>query len=150
MNPLSEAMSEAIEVLITETKARLDQLEKTREGLQQRIELETHHLKLLKEKRNQIAHRNPDNALIEASIPDYIAKLLFEKGEPMRAIEIANALTECGIKTNAENGHISAVLSALSRRTDLFQRIERGLYTLKCEQKKTKRSNEKWRMIKIN
>lgn len=68
------------------------------------------------------------------SIADYIVKVLTENDRPMRPSEIVAAITEGGLRTSAENGHMNAVLSALCRRTDLFERIQRGLYRLKVAQ----------------
>lgn len=140
-------MLEAIETLILETSTRRHQLERTLQGIQQKLELELHHLKLLEQKRNELVHARHSSPVFEISVADYIAKLLQERGIAMRPSEIVAALNDNGVKSSAESGLVSAVLSALSRRKDLFKRVERGLYCLTCEELDLNRNEQRRKRI---
>jgi len=69
----------------------------------------------------------PDPSL---SIPAQIEKLLEFHDAPMRAADIARKLTERGVETTSDRGLLPQVLSALSRKTSTFSRVQRGIYGL--------------------
>ena len=137
-NPFLDAMSEAIQELIRDTEASLEQLKRTERGLRRKIRLETHHLDLLREKYRKVEEHRDDPEESGMSIADYIAKVLQESVRPLRVSEIVAVLEENDVPTSSENGHMSSVLSALRRRSDLFERVSRGMYKLR-DAKETKR-----------
>ena len=116
--------------MIGEVERAIHQFRRTQEGLQQRIEMEEHHRQSLVAKLESLAvqNRSDDEAL---SIADYVAKILYECGGPMHIREIVDALEQCGVTSEAQNGPLNSVMSALSRRSDLFRRIDRGQYALR-------------------
>lgn len=72
--------------------------------------------------------RTPD--VVPGSLVDQISALLREHGKSMRACDIARALQSRGVTTTSKNGLLPMVLSALSRRKQLFRKIKRGTYKL--------------------
>lgn len=117
------------EELIAEVEAAIRQHERTLEGLRQRIEAEFRRREWLLQKRAELTndqHRESDR-----SVADWIVKALLEIDKPMHVREIVKTLESNGIQSKAENGLMNSVMSALSRRSDLFQRVERGHYALR-------------------
>lgn len=125
------AMVEAIRELIKETEVQVDRLQKTKEGLAARLELENRHLEMLQLKLRKISRATAVEET-STSLAEYIVMVLKESDGPMRPSEIAQKLVENGVPTNAENGHISNVLSTLHRRLDLFRKVARGQYELQA------------------
>ena len=64
------------------------------------------------------------------SVTDQIVTLLKERGQTMRAADIARELVDRGATTTAKKGMLPMVLSSLSRRRNLFQKVGRGQYRL--------------------
>ena len=64
------------------------------------------------------------------SVTDQIAKLLQERGQTMRAADIARELVDRGATTRAKGGMLPIVLSSLSRRKNVFRKVGRGQYGL--------------------
>ena len=64
------------------------------------------------------------------SVTDQIAKLLQERGQTMRAADIARELVDRGATTTAKGGMLPIVLSSLSRRKNVFRKVGRGQYRL--------------------
>jgi hypothetical protein len=113
--------------MIIDVEKSIQQFRRTLEGLQVRIETEERQRDLLVQKRNALVHMLET----EVSIADFVAKVLCERGEPMRVQEIVRALLENGITSSSGEAPVNSVLSAVSRRADLFVRVSRGLYTLR-------------------
>ncbi len=63
-------------------------------------------------------------------MPAAIKMILERNGKAMRAADITAALVAAGFKTEAKNGLLPSVLSALGRREDLFKKVRRGIYKL--------------------
>jgi hypothetical protein len=113
--------------LLDEVEAAIRQHRRTLEGLQQRIDLEIRQREMLIQKRNAVATERDS----ERTIAEYVAKVLYERGEPMQLREIVKTLEEYGVSSDAENGPLNSVMTALTRRRDLFRRVARGYYALK-------------------
>lgn len=64
------------------------------------------------------------------SLAGHIVALLQERGEPMRGVDIVNALKEAGVQTKSRLGLGPMVFSTLRKRKKLFKNLERGIYTL--------------------
>ncbi len=64
------------------------------------------------------------------SVPDRIALIMRQKRRPMPTAEIIEALAREGVTSSSAKGLLPNVLSALSRRKDLFVRTQRGIYAL--------------------
>jgi|GEM_PF-3807757 len=122
-------MIEALEAIIRETKQEVNQLKKTKDGLDERLQLENHHLAMLKKKLQRLTSESKIQPTIK-TVADMIVSVLLEAQSPMKASDIAAKLEENGVPTNAKNGHRSSVLVTLRRRPDLFRRVQRGVYEL--------------------
>ena len=64
------------------------------------------------------------------SLTHQIVALLEENGQTMRAADIARELLRRGATTTAKRGMLPMVVSSLSRRKNVFQKVARGEYTL--------------------
>jgi hypothetical protein len=125
-----EIRQQVLDEMIAEVEKSIQQFQRTVEGLQHRIAAERHHREMLERKRNAISRC--EAARDESStIADYVAKVLHEHGEPMRVQEIVRALEQNGIKSGSGDAPLNSVLSAVNRRSDLFERVARGIYALK-------------------
>lgn len=135
-------MSSALEVqvkrqllteLIQEISNSIKQYERTVEGLRQRIEIEQHRRDYLVQKCSEIS----ENTIADddTTIASCIVRVLSAHGTAMHIHEIVRALMENGVSTKSENGPKNSVVSALSRRDDLFYKVQRGRYALRqqCE-----------------
>ena len=119
-----------LENMISEVDASIEQLRRTLEGLQQRIRDEERQRELLAEKHSEFA-RAAEPKEESTSIAEFVAKALMENGEPMRVKDIVRTLVENGITSSQGESPVNSVLSALSRRSDLFERVSRGCYVLR-------------------
>ena len=128
-----EIRQKILDELIADVESSIQQFRRTLEGLQQRIQAEERQRQLLQQKRNALHGGRVEES---SSIADFVAKVLLERGEPMRVPEIVNALMENGIFSDTGSTRINSVLSALTRREDLFERVSRGQYVLKEQQVK--------------
>jgi hypothetical protein len=129
-----------LEKLIEEVESAIRHHERTLEGLKQRLveQLQRRDWLLLKKAEFAVDNREDDR-----SIADWVFKLLLERGEPMHVRDIVRELEANGIRSRGENGLMNTVMSALSRRNDLFTRIARGLYALTDEDSGQRRVNRK-------
>ncbi len=64
-------------------------------------------------------------------LPTQIAALMHHRGRPMRTTQIQRELLEYGVTTTSAHGLGPMIASALHRRKDLFEKVERGVYGLK-------------------
>lgn len=124
-----------LDELIAEVEGRIDSLES-------KLSDERRLLSLLTEKRQNLGGQDaPPPVKAEASavrhpadppksIPQYIYDALQVKGKPMAAKDITRAVEQMGATTDSKRGLNPMVLSALARRPDLFNRVERGRYGL--------------------
>lgn len=64
----------------------------------------------------------------EYPLPKQVRLVLKHENRPMRVAEIADALEAIGIRTVSPKGLRPNVASALHRRTDLFESVDRGLW----------------------
>jgi hypothetical protein len=117
-----------LDELISDVEASIQQFRRTLEGLQERIQAEERQRELLQQKRDALHVRHIEDT---STVADFIAKVLLERGEPMRVPEIVNALVENGVYSDAGSARTNSVLSALTRRDDLFERVSRGQYAIK-------------------
>lgn len=122
-----------LEELIQEVESSLRQCRRTLEGLQQRIAIEERQKKMLQEKRNALAHATRANEpeLDFGTTADIVAKVLFERGEPMRVREILQSLADFGLANGDHDRLRNNVISTLTRREDIFDRVSRGIYALR-------------------
>jgi hypothetical protein len=66
------------------------------------------------------------------SLTDTVVKFFQEiPGQELRAAEIAKELTSRGVTTTSKNGLLPMVISTLSRRKDLFEKVGTGRYRLR-------------------
>lgn len=72
----------------------------------------------------------PKGSIEPGSVTDQIVGLLKERGQTMRAADIARELTARGATTTAKGGMLPMVLSSLFRRKNLFRKVARGQYRL--------------------
>lgn len=126
-----QAMMLALGELIREAESKLQELRQRCEEVQLNIDREVHHLEALRYKQNRCVHEVAESTTNQLSIADWIYQLLLDGDREMQANEIIRELDLLGIAAQAE----SSVLSALSRRSDLFERVARGRYRLKGNRK---------------
>ena len=129
MNDIIYLKQAAYDEIIAETEASLQQLRRTCEGLKQRIEAEERQLQMFRVKRKMVAQVSESSR--EEGVAEQIAKLLFERREPMRAAEIMEALDAFVSSAELESKSLNSIVSALNRRSDLFEKVARGVYTLR-------------------
>lgn len=118
-----------IEALLSQSTARQEEIKRDIAALQKELEDEErfalevrNRTKAMKRSatRHEV-HNGADVALIEGSLPSRIERYLKSAGKPKRASEIAKAV----------NATARRVITTVNRRTDLFERVERGTYGLK-------------------
>lgn len=68
---------------------------------------------------------------LSLSMPLQVASVLRMKERPMRVTEIVQRLEELGVRSNSKKGILPNVVSALTRRDDLFEKKARGIYALR-------------------
>ena len=69
--------------------------------------------------------------LVKGSFASSIEKILREADNPMSIDDLADKLTEEGLTSDSPRGMKPTISAALSRRKDLFERVERGVFRLK-------------------
>jgi hypothetical protein len=124
--------AEILGELIEEAESRLA-------DLRRRIELEEHYLDDLNSRRKEFGASGNGDADEPAKLtdsekkplPEAIVYILRAKGRAMRARDIAAELERQGYSTATGRGMLPNALSALGRRTDLFSKKQRGIYTLR-------------------
>jgi hypothetical protein len=79
----------------------------------------------------------PDEArpIIADSIVPHIRSALLAKGKPMKVVQLLKSMKQNGVKIEGKTDPKRLISSALTRRKDLFERVDRGLYQLKAEAK---------------
>ena len=112
---------------LAEVEAAIHHYERTLEGLQQRLMAELERREWLLTKRAEL---EIDECQDHRSTANWISKVLLEHGKPMRVSEIVRTLESNDIPCTSENGLMNTVMSALSRRSDKFRRVDRGVYAL--------------------
>lgn len=137
-NPMA-TRTRILDSMMAESARRIEQLQKN-------LEFEERYYGELKRRREDVvnlehwqstaneksASKNGDVPQKTAeSLPEKIREILKEAKKPLRARDIARALKEKGEKTSSKKGLLPNVVSALRRRTDLFQKVARGTYKLK-------------------
>ena len=126
----------AIDDMIAHSRRKLEELEAKAKAVQDESEEEMRLCKRLMEEKDNAAHavQHLHNGHHESGrgvgVPAKIVQILLEKRLPMRATEIARELGELGVVTQSTKGLLPNVISALTRRKDLFRRIGRGTYEL--------------------
>lgn len=72
---------------------------------------------------------------IPDSIVPHIKSVLRESGKAMRIVEIASEIKRKNVTIEGKTKPKRLISSALTRRNDIFERVDRGLYKLKTEAK---------------
>jgi len=78
---------------------------------------------------------NTEPVTQQGSLVEHIRVVLYENNRSMHVKEICSSLTAKGVTTGAKAGLASAIACAMYRRDDLFQRVRRGLYRLRKQEK---------------
>ncbi|MBL7152095.1 MAG: hypothetical protein ISS79_00135 [Phycisphaerae bacterium] len=75
----------------------------------------------------------PDKArpIIAHSIVPHIRAALLAKGKAMKVTQLLRAMQQKGVQIEGKTSPKRLISSALTRRKDLFKRVDRGLYDLK-------------------
>ena len=117
----------------------LEQVEKTRHRIQKlemEIEFERkhlHRLELMLEDSENPRKSSPDSresGARKGTLEHRMFNLLKRKGE-LSVTEIVELLEMEGVTSNSENGIKPSVQSTLSRKSDVFEIVRRGVYKLK-------------------
>ncbi len=82
---------------------------------------------------NQTTTSDEPRPIIPGSIVPYIRSILIAKGKPMKVAQLYKAIQQQGIHIEGKTQPKRLISSALIRRSDLFERVGRGLYKLKTE-----------------
>lgn len=82
---------------------------------------------------DQTTTSDEQRSIIPGSIVPYIRTILINKGKPMKVAQLAKAIKLQGIHIKGKTQPKRLISSALVRRNDLFERVERGLYQLKAK-----------------
>jgi len=126
--------------LIAAAQETVDSLESQRHAIEHDLEIRQLHLRLLQQQREEVARAGaPQNGqqtpMVSGGLPEQIIDVMREHGPTMRPAEMAKVLKGLGVTTKSKRGLLPMVISALRRRTDLFENVERGVYILKQETK---------------
>jgi len=76
---------------------------------------------------------NGKDRLVQGSLTSQMREVFAASKKPISTRELLTALEARGVTTNAKAGLKGAVASVLSKRDDLFVRVDRGTYDLKRE-----------------
>ena len=125
---------EALDSLIDDSEKKIEELRKN-------LESEEKFLNILRERRGQ--ESNGDVGVVAAteivagSVAALITEVFQTSDGPMRAVEVATKVFELGKLKGHQASVTNNVYVTLKRRTDIFERIDRGLYKLRKREPKT-------------
>ena len=118
-------------------KDEIEQVQKKIAELKEDLRIEDAVLKRLESistKKRKSSRNNPTGPPRKGSLAAHIKAVLGDSERPLSVAEIIEGLKRRGFSSGAEVSLNNLIPSAITRRSDIFYRVRRGVYDLKSRQ----------------